>query len=161
MSAPRPASHSTSDDAIALTASLSPKPVYLIRYDSLPCSDGPGHAQPPRGKNVGYTNDLDLVKLAERFKRSDLLRDKIWQVKKYEAGMRGQKRLKKMDDGPVEMKNGNWATFHGRYNAIMATRDWLAWQEKLYERMQGDTYGTRIDESVEEPQGDAVMESQQ
>ncbi|KAF2448225.1 hypothetical protein P171DRAFT_508378 [Karstenula rhodostoma CBS 690.94] len=145
----------------------SPNSIYRIHYDSLP-HNCPGYVSIHEGSQVGYTNDSDLAKLAAEFSWNHHLSDKGWQVQEYKVGAYSEQRLKQMDKGPVELKNGSWATFYGRYNAIMATRDCPREKEKLedellaiHDRKYRPNHGTQDDAGVEKQPDDAVMEAQE
>lgn len=88
--------------------------VYIIRYSNAPGSDSIGYAEVPNGANIGFTNDPDLIQLIEGFKIHHLLRDFRWVATKYVLTSKGEDNTKRKDGGPVELKNGNWATYHGK-----------------------------------------------
>ncbi|KAK7181729.1 hypothetical protein PSPO01_12179 [Paraphaeosphaeria sporulosa] len=86
--------------------------IYRIRYGSLPRNNSIGHAEVDEGPRTGYTNDSDLAILAAGFSWNYHLTGKRWEVQEVRVGETGVRMLMRMDNGPVELKDGTWATFY-------------------------------------------------
>lgn len=96
--------------APATTAANS---IYRIHYESLPYNNSPGYASVQEGSGIGFTNDSDLAMLVAEFKCNHRLQGKRWEVQEVRVGVSNVPKVMRMDNGPVELKNGNWATFFG------------------------------------------------
>ncbi|KAL5396466.1 hypothetical protein PMIN02_003181 [Paraphaeosphaeria minitans] len=149
------AGHDTAPATTLLTTSANL--VYRIRYGVLPYNNSLGHAEVGEGPTTGYTNDADLAMLAAGFSSNYRLQGIRWEVQEVRVGATGVRTLMRMDNGPVELKNGTWATFHDvAYNAIMGTRDQLRERERMederlaiYVRKNRPNHGTQDDMDVE------------
>ncbi|KAL5413680.1 hypothetical protein PMIN06_000875 [Paraphaeosphaeria minitans] len=165
------AGHDTAPATTLLTTSANL--VYRIRYGVLPYNNSLGHAEVGEGPTTGYTNDADLAMLAAGFSSNYRLQGIRWEVQEVRVGATGVRTLMRMDNGPVELKNGTWATFHGTtLSWVLAIssgseREWkmsdlqsmsgrtgrttahrMIWMWRLSQRIRNRMFGSHIDRKI-------------
>ena len=138
------------NDSTATTPEM--KPIYWINYGSiLPWSE--------TKKGSGFTNDPNLIRLAQIFTGHVRLHTKPWRVTDSATlGLKQEPSIKRQDGGTVELKTGNWVT-HKLYNALMETRDLLA-EKEGFETMYPQA-ATKADEEAIRRAADRITAQQE